>query len=204
MFKSKEDFVVLILDDDEEFIDALSLLLTMEGWDTQSFSVPEKFLEAYPPDKPCIVLLDAKMPNLSGVDVLEEITVKNPDNPVIFLTGHGDIDMAVYVLKNGACDFLQKPVIPENLFKAMNQAIERMNEKLLKTATEAYNSLTKSELRVLNKIQQGLNSRETGEALGMSARTVEAHKYRLMQKLDVHKVSDLITVVQRVRSSQNV
>lgn len=86
----------------------------------------------------------------------------------------------------------------------MNQAIREINDKQLKTATEAYNSLTESELKVLKKIEQGLNSRQAGEALGMSARTVEAHKYRLMQKFGVHKVSDLKSVLEKVRLAKNV
>lgn len=198
-----EDFVVYVLDDDEEFLDALELQLKMEGWKTKCFSSPESFLNAYPENEHCIVLLDAKMPKLSGVDVLEIITVKNKNNPVIFLTGHGDIDLAVHVLKNGACDFIQKPVIPEKLFKAMNQAISRINDKQLQFSRVGFETLTEKEQKVLKKVRQGLNTREIAEALGMSTRTAEAHKWRAMQKLGVHKLSELLAVLSQLKESHS-
>ena len=172
-------YVVYLVDDDIEFLDALSLLLESSGWKTLSFSNAKTFLNGYPPSEPCIVLLDAKMAPMSGIDVLEEILKKRNSDPIIFLTGHGDIDLAVYVLTHGASDFIQKPITPEKLFRTLANAenkIEEVAKKNLELYRElAWNTLTEQELNILTKLSLGLTNQQIAEIYGISSRTVETH-----------------------------
>lgn len=191
-----DNFVVRIVDDDEEFLDAICFLLATEGWETKGFSTAQKFLREETFNVPGCLILDFYMQEMSGTQLQEKLNEVENNLPIIFLTGHADIDLAVKVFKAGACDFLQKPVKKEKLLEAINNAVtlyqKQMEEKLKHSCTYLFEQLTEREKQIFKKLTSLLSSKEIGEAFGISERTVECHRAKVMKKLNLKKMSDLL------------
>jgi RNA polymerase sigma factor (sigma-70 family) len=188
---------VFIVDDDVAVRDALALLLGLKGYRTAIFSSAEDFLAAYRKDWRGCLVLDIKMSGMTGLDLQARLAAQNVEMPIVIITGHGDAASARQALKSGAVDFLEKPLDEEQLVAAVGSALERdakrRAEKVVGDETSSRLSrLTPRERQVMDLAAAGRHNREIGEALGISPRTVEVYKARLMEKLQARNLSELI------------
>jgi RNA polymerase sigma factor (sigma-70 family) len=188
---------VFIVDDDVAVRDALALLLGLKGYRTAIFSSAEDFLAAYRKDWRGCLVLDIKMSGMSGLDLQSRLAAQNVEMPIVIITGHGDAASARQALKSGAVDFLEKPLDDEQLVAAVGAALERdakrRAEKVVGDETSSRLArLTPRERQVMDLAAAGRHNREIGEALGISPRTVEVYKARLMEKLQARNLSELI------------
>lgn len=200
--KVKEISVIRIVDDDIGVQKAIRFLLENEGWRVQVFSSGELFLIEEASSVPGCIILDIQMGGLSGLDVHRELISRGSKVPVIFLTAHGDVPMAVEAMKSGACDFLLKPLDPEKLLDLIeihaSQDVTRRNSKIPYSESEAkrrFESLTAREIEVLTLAMRDLSNREISEALNLSKRTVESHRQMAYKKLGVSNVKEMSAVV---------
>jgi RNA polymerase sigma factor (sigma-70 family) len=188
---------VFIVDDDVAVRDALALLLGLKGYRTAIFSSAEDFLAAYRKDWRGCLVLDIKMSGMTGLDLQSRLASQNVEMPIVIITGHGDAASARQALKSGAVDFLEKPLDEEQLVVAVGSALERdakrRAEKVVGDETSSRLArLTPRERQVMDLAAAGRHNREIGEALGISPRTVEVYKARLMEKLQARNLSELI------------
>ena len=193
---------VFIVEDDSAVRDSLGLLLGLQGFRTQAFSCAEDFLRVYQPAWAGCVLLDVRMPGLSGLELQETLRQQNLGLPVIIMTAHGDVATVRTALKSGAVDFLEKPVDPDALLVAVKTALDA-DAARRRAAHEAEGTqrrlsvLTARERQVMDLVAKGCHNREIATTLGISPRTVEVHKARVMEKLDVQSVPELVRIVLR-------
>lgn len=193
---------VFVVEDDAAVRDSLSLLLGLQGFRTQSFSCAEDFLRIYQPVWAGCLLLDVKMPGMSGLELQAALRRQSPALPVIIMTAHGDIATVRTALKSGAVDFLEKPVDPDALLTAVRTALDadasRRHAALeAEGAHRRLSVLTARERQVMELIAKGCPNREIAGTLGISPRTVEVHKARVMEKLQVQSVPELVRIVLR-------
>jgi len=195
------DSTVFIVDDDPAVLDSLVVLLGLQGFETRPFASAEAFLEAWTPQWTGCVLVDLRMPGQSGFELQLAMTERGIALPFIMMTAHGDISAARASFKSGAVDFLEKPLDNKHLISAVRTALEREREQRASAARTAAVSrllgrLTEREHEVLERVVAGRHNREIAAELGISARTVEAHKARLMAKLGVERLPDLVRLVE--------
>ena len=186
------DKLVCIVDDDLEVRDSLSLMLGLKGFDCRTYNSGNAFLSA-PPTKPCCLILDLKMGEMDGLTLQKKINDINLPLEIIFLTAFADVSVMRAAFLNSAVDFLEKPVVMDKVLVALEIALAKL--KLKKDAIEddfLQDSLTPREKEVFSVVSQGLTHREIGNLLGISPRTVEVHKGRIMEKLGVKTMADLI------------
>jgi len=190
---------IWILDDDAQVRESLSWLLESLGLQATAFSTPQDFLDmaAGVDDQPGCLLLDVRMPGMSGLELLEQLTKSNRHLPVILLTGHADVAMAVRALKSGAYDFFQKPYNDQLLLETINQAVaehqKRLQEAARKKALELkLASLTQRERQVLELLLEGLPGKQMADRLHISPKTVDVHRHHLIQKLDVKSLAEMV------------
>lgn len=192
---------VLIVDDDGDVREALTMLLQSAGMATRSFAAADAFLEASPPSGPACVLLDLRMPEMDGFAVQHLLRKQRTAPPIIFLTGHGDIDAAVQALKNGALDFFQKPgfdpdALIQRVFDAWRQHAETLWLERQRQALRArLERLSPREHEVLRHVVAGEANKVIGIELAISERTVEVHRGRVMRKLGVRSLAELIRMM---------
>ena len=194
------DCTVFIVEDDVSVRDALALLLGVHGYRTAIFADAKSFQRAYNPDcgKACL-LLDIRMPGMDGLTLQKRLLESGSDLPVIVMTGHGDIGSAREAFRAQAIDFLEKPLNHERLLAAIEEATARhsaiQTERDRNAAfTELARSLTPREREIMELVVSGRHNREIAESLGISSRTVEVHKAKVMQKLGVDSVAQLIRI----------
>jgi len=198
---------VHVVDDEEEVRSALQWLLETAGYRVHTYAGAAAFLEAYAPDEPECLVLDVYMPEMTGLALIDTLNQRGARVPVIVVTGHGDVDMAVQALKSGAHDFLQKPFDDEQLLERVVAALghsenaARRRREHLQTAGQL-DSLTPREREVLELLLVGLTSKRIAARLGVSPRTAEVHRARVMQKMGTNSVAELVTRVVRYRDSQ--
>lgn len=198
---SEPDFSVYIVDDDPSIRDSLSLLLSLRGYRTAVFATAEDFLHALDPAWRGCVIADIRMPGLSGLELQTELKRRDCRLPVIIITAHGEVASARAALLADAVDFLQKPFEEPQLLAALEAAMARERSRSEREAGEArYGSalaeLTAREREVHELVVQGLQNRQIAEQLVISPRTVEVHKARVMQKLGVRDLAELIRLAQ--------
>lgn len=192
------DGTVYIVDDDEAVRDAVELLISSVGLDARSFASGSEFLETGLPAGPACVLLDVRMPGMSGPEVQEHLQAARPDIPVIFLTGHGDVPVAVRALKRGAFDFLEKPIFDrqallDRIQQGLRTHAERLDHDHRKRETQArIDALSRREREVMELVAGGLANKQIADRLGISERTVEIHRGRVMKKLGVRSAAELV------------
>jgi two-component system, LuxR family, response regulator FixJ len=194
---------VYVVDDDAAVRDALSVMLTLEGFQVFGFADGESFLAAVRRDRPDCIILDVHMPGRSGLDVLKELQQHRTGAvPLFIISGHGDIPMAVDAIKNGALDFIEKPFHAETLVTRIREAIAATRRKavahagsLLLPHFPGRDLLTPRECQVLELIANGASSKEAGRHLGISPRTIEVHRARVMEKLGAKNAIDLVHIV---------
>ena len=188
---------VHLIDDDQAVRDGLSLLIGTVGLRVQPWSDPQAFLADFDRDGIGAIVLDVRMPGISGLSVLDTLVAQGVDQPVIMLTGHGTVDMCRRAFKAGAAEFLEKPVNDEALLEALQNAVRqhvrsRQRHQADREARERYAQLSEREREVLGLIVEGLTNKEIGRALGLSPRTVETHRANLFAKLQAPSLAQLI------------
>lgn len=191
---------VFIVDDDDAVRSSLRLLLKSVGLQATAFPSARDYLAAWDPDQPGCLVLDVRMPGMSGLELQEELNRRGAIVPVIFITGHGDIPMAVEAMQHGAFDFLQKPFRDQDLIDRIQKATERdaanrlqLREKeMIRTR---YESLTPREREVLSLVTSGKANKVMAGDLGVSQRTVEIHRARVMEKMHAASLAQLVRMV---------
>lgn len=192
-----ENGTVFLIDDDAGVRDSLSLLLSLKGLRTQPFATAESFIATYQADWPGCVLTDLRMPGMTGLELLAALRERRIEVPVVVLTAHGDVATARAALKNGAFDFLEKPIDDAMLLDVLQNALrvdrERRGAAASRSSTDArLERLTAREREILALLAAGHQNREIALKLGISPRTVEVHKARIMEKLDCTSLAELI------------
>lgn len=188
-----------IVDDDPAVRDSLATLLSRHGFATRSFASGRGFLDASAPAASGCVIIDLKMPGMSGLVLLHEMRARKIELPAVFVTGHGDIAAAVEAMKAGAIDFLEKPFSNAAILEAINSALGRIASTDPSEMHDRLQSMTAREREVLEHLTTGMSSREIGERLGISARTVDVHRGNLLAKLGARNTADLIRIVVSAR-----
>jgi len=192
-----KDSIVYIVDDNVAVRDAIRWLVEEVGLNAKAYESAQEFLEDYDLDKPGCVVLDVRMPGMSGLDLQEVMGQKGNDLPVIIVTGHGDVPMAVRSMKMGAFEFLQKPFNDQELLDNIFAAIKHHAKILEKhqNAAEAksnISTLTARELQVLQLLRKGRSSKTIAKELDISVRTVEGHRSKIMGKMHASSIAQLI------------
>jgi len=194
---------VFIVEDDAAVRDSLGLLLGLKNYRTQSFACAEDFLRVYQPTWAGCLLLDIRMPGMSGLELQAALGREHPALPIIVITAHGDVATVRTALKSGAVDFLEKPVDPDALLTAVRTALDT-DAAQRRAALEAGRAqrqlsvLTTRERQVMELVAKGSHNREIASTLGISPRTVEVHKARVMDKLQVRSAAELVRIVLRI------
>jgi FixJ family two-component response regulator len=188
---------VFIVDDDEGIRDGLSMLLSTVGLPCQTFASASEFLDDYDPDSRGCLVLDIRMPRMSGLELQAELNERGSNLPVIFITGHGDIPMAVDAMRQGAMDFIRKPFREQELLDRINEALDveliRRGRALEQDElVDRIESLTDREKAVFEAVADGKMNKVIGFDLGISERTVEVHRANVMKKLGVRTLAELI------------
>ena len=198
--------VVYIVDDDEAVRGSLRLLLKSVGLTPHAMGSAREFLAKYEPQQPGCLVLDVRMPEMSGLELQEQLNLQGAIIPVIFITGHGDVPMAVEAMQAGAFDFLQKPFRDQDLIDRIQRALEkdRSNRSALterNTIRERLESLTPREREVLTMVTSGKANKVMASDLGVSQRTVEIHRSRVMEKMGASSLAQLVRMVMDLDAS---
>ncbi|GAB1826352.1 MAG: response regulator transcription factor [Burkholderiales bacterium] len=201
--------LVRIVDDDPTICDSQSFFLQLAGWQTVTYQDPVTFLERDDWDRPGCIILDVRMPSLSGLEVQQELNKRGVDLPIIFLSAHGDIEMAMNCVEQGAFNFLVKPPIPEKLKDLVEKAIKlNKSQRKIKKETEElqklFNQLTSTEQMVARQVAKGLTNKMIGEVLDMSERTVQSHRSKVFAKLDVGNAVELFQFLTDMENSSSL
>ncbi len=188
---------IYVVDDDKPALDALSLLLTTEGYAVRSHESARTFLDAIKQNEPGCVITDARMPGMSGLDLLAVMKERRVSMPVIVVTGHGDVHLAVEAMKRGAIDFFEKPLDGGALLASVRSALMSENDICPSNAEtrilqKRFAALTKRENEVLAGLLKGQLNKVTGNELGISARTVEIHRANLKKKMQAKSLPELV------------
>jgi two-component system response regulator FixJ len=192
--------IVFVVDDDEAVRDALRLLLKSARLPAQDYASPAEFLECYDPGQGGCLVLDIHMPGFSGMQLQDELQRRAINIPIIFITGHGDVPVAVQAMKQGAVEFLQKPFKDENLLASIRKAFEldrqnRAQHEQSDQVRQLYAGLTPREKEVMQKVSAGLSSKQIAYELGISQRTVEIHRGSVMHKMQADSVASLVKMI---------
>ena len=188
---------VHIVDDEESIRDSIALLLRSAGVRSRQYQDPHEFLATYRPDGPGCLVLDVRMPRMTGLELQQELNRRGWTLPVIFVTGHGDVPMAVEAMREGAIDFLQKPFSDDALINRVCKALEQDERALAQSVdrgalTSRLNSLTPREREIAARIVDGQANKVVAIELQLSERTVELHRARVMQKMKTRGVAQLV------------
>ena len=200
----KAKCLIRTVDDDPAMREALEFMLTAEGWRVKTYENGRSFLTDDTPSTPGCAILDVRMPGMSGLELQQEMNVRGYALPIIFLTGNGDIDMAVGAMRDGACDFQTKPINVEKFLPAVARALE--NDRLrregisrdIREEVKLFQSLSEREEKICRLTIQGFVSRAIGERLEISHRTVEHYRGSALKKLGLHSSADLAQFFARV------
>ncbi|WP_454007660.1 response regulator transcription factor [Alcaligenes sp. Marseille-Q7550] len=190
---------IYVVDDDEAVRDSLRWLLEANGYRVRCFASGEEFLSAYDPSQVAVLIVDVRMPGMSGLELQETLIARKATIPIVFITGHGDVPMAVSTMKKGAIDFLEKPFKEADLRTIVGRMIEQATARASqaqaqKDQQEILGRLTAREQQVLERIVAGRLNKQIAGDLNISIKTVEAHRANIMEKLEVTTVADLMKI----------
>lgn len=190
---------VFIVDDDEAVRDSLRWLLEANGYRVRPYASAETFLDEYDPGQIGVLIADVRMPGMSGLELQEQLIARKAPLPIVFITGHGDVPMAVTTIKKGAVDFLEKPFneadLRDTVARMLEQAVQRISQYQAQRDHEAMLArLTAREQQVLGRIVAGRLNKQIADDLGISIKTVEAHRANIMEKLNANTVADLLKI----------
>ena len=201
---SAEDPIVFVVDDDPSMRKSLERLIKAAGFDVVTFATAQEFLDSHTPKGPSCLVLDVKMPGINGLELQEKLLLEEYAMPIIFITGHGDIPMSVKAIKKGAIDFLSKPFDDKDLLNAVQEALER--DSRVRTVRDEgkqiqrhLESLTPREYEVLTYIITGMLNKQIAYALNISEKTVKVHRARVMDKMGVDSVAELVRLTEKVK-----
>lgn len=191
---------VFVVDDDEAVRDSLALLLRSVELAVATFSSANEFLDSYDPAAPGCLILDVRLPGMSGLELQQRLADDGADLPIVFITGHGDVPMAVRAMRRGAVDFLQKPFSDQELLDRVQQALAEQSQRRQQSESKAeiaqrIGSLTPREHEVMELIVEGLANKVIANRLGTSQRTVEVHRASVMRKMQADSVARLVHLV---------
>lgn len=197
---------VYIVDDDEAVRDSLRWLLEANSYRVRAYASAESFLAEYDEQQPGVLIADVRMPGMSGLELQEQLIVRQSPMPIVFITGHGDVPMAVSTMKKGAVDFLEKPFNETDLREIVSRMFEQANHRLTQVMAQREHDamlarLTAREQQVLERIVAGRLNKQIADDLGISIKTVEAHRANIMEKLQVTTVADLMKVALAAEGS---
>jgi len=192
-----------VVDDDPSVRRALRRLLKSAGFDAQAFASGEEFLRHPVPEGPACVVLDVTMPGLGGLALQRTLSERNTGLPVVFITGHGDIPMAVRALKSGAVDFLPKPFDDQDLLNAVRRALAQAASARQEAADTAAirqraDALSPREREVLALVVRGMLNKQIGRQLGIAEKTVKVHRAQVMHKMEAVSVAELVQMAARI------
>jgi two-component system response regulator TtrR len=191
---------VFVVDDDEAMRDSMSWLLEGEGYRVSCFDSGESYLAAWRDDMRGCLVLDVRMPEMSGLELQEKLDTLGSRLPIIFITGHGDVPMAVAALQRGACDFIEKPFHNEDLLSRIERALEIDAEIAARRQRDGavarrLEQLTQREREVMQLVVAGKLNKQVADQLDISMKTVEAHRARVMEKMGVRTLAELVRLV---------
>jgi FixJ family two-component response regulator len=200
---SEKDGLVFVVDDDAAMRRSLENLISSVGLGVKGFPSAQEFLRSKLPDVPSCLVLDVRLPGLSGLDLQKRMVEAAMDIPIIFITGHGDIPMTVRAMKAGAVEFLTKPFRDQDLLDAIQQALERDREARelrgeLEELRRRVDSLTPRERDVLNLVVTGLLNKQIAGKLGTSETTVKIHRHQVMEKMGANSLAELVRMSDRL------
>ena len=198
--------LVYLVDDDEAIRDSLALLLQSVGLDHAVFASALAFLDAYDRNRHSCLVTDIRMPGLSGLELQQRLNEQRAEIPVIFITGHGDVPMAVNAMKSGAADFIQKPFRDQDLIDRIHNALARDQEARKWRAEESVIRdrialLTPREVEVMQRVVRGQANKVIAMDLGVSQRTVELHRARVMHKLEMRSLAELVSAIGKINEA---
>ena len=198
----KSEPVVFVIDDDEAVLESLSLMIETVGLKVQTYSSAQKFLDDHDPAQAGCLVLDVRMPGMSGLELLSKLTNQEFSIPVIIITGHGDVPMAVQALKTGAVDFIEKPfrdqVLLDSIQKAIKMDAENRCKQIEQTDIKAkMENLSPRELEVIDLLVTGKSSKMIAYDLGISQKTSDFHRANILKKMGVDSVVELMPLAQK-------
>ena len=196
--------LVFVIDDDASVRSSLKFLLSTVGLQAETFDSADSFLHKKRPDVPSCLVLDVRLPGVSGIDFQRELTARNISIPIVFLTGHGDIPMSVRAMKAGAVEFLTKPFRDQDLLDAVRVALDRdrtrrEQETELADIRRRFDSLTSREQEVLSMVMNGMLNKQIAAELGTAESTVKVQRSRAMEKMQAESLAHLIKMMQKLQ-----
>jgi FixJ family two-component response regulator len=198
--------VVFVVDDEPAVRISLERLLRSIGLEARTYASAQEFLHSERPDAPACLVLDIRLPGLSGLELQQELAAASVDLPIIFVTGHGDIPMSVRAMKAGAVEFLTKPFREQDLLEAIQRGIgrnriTRQQSAELQTLQRRYALLTPREREVFPRVASGLLNKQVAAELGASEKTIKVHRGQVMQKMKAESLAHLIQMAEKLHLS---
>jgi FixJ family two-component response regulator len=203
----KTEAMVFVVDDDQYVCESLVSLIRSAGLGVTTFASAQQFLDSSRASIPSCLVLDVKLPGLSGLDLQKRLAEVNIDIPIVFITGHGDIPMSVRAMKAGAVEFLTKPFRDQDLLDAISQALKRdraarERQAEMSDLLRRYDSLTPREREVMQLVVSGLLNKQAAARLSTSEITIKVHRGQVMQKMQAESLADLVKMSEKIASSR--